>query len=39
MKILYVLNSSKYGGMENHVLDLVKEMKKRGHDIFVFCPH
>jgi len=38
MKILYVLNSSKYGGMENHVLDLVREMKKRGHDIFVFCP-
>jgi hypothetical protein len=29
MKILYVLNSSKYGGMENHVLDLVREMKKK----------
>jgi len=38
MKILYVLNSSKYGGMETHVLDLVREMKKRGHDVFVWCP-
>ena len=38
MKILYVLNSSKYGGMEVHVQDLVKGMKKRGHDIFVWCP-
>lgn len=39
MKILYVLNSSKYGGMEVHVLDLVKGMKKKGNEVFVWCPH
>ena len=38
MKILYVLNSAKYGGMEYHVGDLVLGMKKRGHDVFVWCP-
>jgi len=38
MKILYVLNSSKFGGMEVHVLDLVKGMIKKGHDVFVWCP-
>ncbi|MFZ2664580.1 MAG: glycosyltransferase family 4 protein [Patescibacteria group bacterium] len=38
MKILYVLNSSKYGGMEWHVYDLVKGMVKNGHEVFVWCP-
>jgi len=38
MKILYVLNSSKFGGMEVHVLDLVKGMVKKGHEVFVWCP-
>lgn len=38
MKILYVLNSSKFGGMEWHVNDLVLGMRKRGHDVFVWCP-
>lgn len=38
MKILYVLNSAKYGGMEYHVGDLVLGMKKKGHSVFVWCP-
>ncbi|MBW6441313.1 glycosyltransferase family 4 protein [Patescibacteria group bacterium] len=38
MKILYVLNSSKFGGMEVHVADLVRGMKKKDHEIFVWCP-
>ena len=38
MKILYVLNSSKFGGMEVHVLDLVKGMVKKGNEVFVWCP-
>jgi glycosyltransferase EpsF len=38
MKILYVLNSSKHGGMEVHVEDLVKGMVGRGHEVFVWCP-
>jgi len=38
MKILYVLNSSKYGGMEWHVYDLVKGMVGKGHEVFVWCP-
>jgi len=38
MKILYVLKSSKYGGMEWHVHDLVKGMKKAGHEVFIWCP-
>ncbi len=38
MKILYTLNSGKPGGMEKHVLDLVKGMKALGHEVFVWCP-
>ena len=38
MKILYVLNSSKYGGMEVHVQDLIESMKSAGHEVFVMCP-
>lgn len=38
MKILYTLNSSKFGGMEVHVLDLVKGMVKKGNEVFVWCP-
>src|SRR3990167_6507700 len=37
MNILYVLNSGEPGGMEVHVLDLVKGMKQRGYDVFVWC--
>lgn len=38
MKILYVLNSAKYGGMEWHVSDLIKGMVKEGNEVFVWCP-
>ena len=38
MKILYVLNSASPGGMEQHVLDLVKSMRGFGYEIFVWCP-
>lgn len=38
MKILYVLNSAKYGGMEWHVNDLVKGMIKEGNEVYVWCP-
>lgn len=37
MKILYVLNSSIYGGMEWHVYYLVKGMVKNGHKVFIWC--
>ena len=37
MNILYVLNSGNPGGMEYHVLDLVKGMTERGHKVFVWC--
>lgn len=38
MKILYVLNSSNFGGMEWHVNDLIVGMRKKGHQVFVWCP-
>jgi len=38
MKILYVLNSSKFGGMEVHVGDLIRGMTQKGHEVFVWCP-
>ena len=38
MKILYVLDSGKYGGMEWHVYDLIKGMIKNGHEVYVWCP-
>ena len=38
MNILYTLNSGKPGGMEQHVLDLVGGMVKRGHAVYVWCP-
>ncbi len=37
MNILYTLGSGTYGGMEFHVLDLVKGMKQKGHNIYVWC--
>jgi len=37
MNILYTLNSGSPGGMEQHVLDLVKGMKKKGDEVFVWC--
>lgn len=37
MKILYTLNSGNPGGMEQHVLDLVKQMVLRGHEVYVWC--
>lgn len=37
MKILYVLNSGTPGGMEQHVLYLVKGMIGLGHEVHVWC--
>jgi hypothetical protein len=37
MKILYTLNSGNPGGMEQHVLDLVKGMVKNGQEVHVWC--
>ncbi len=37
MRILYVLNSGQPGGMEQHVLDLVKGMLSKGHTVYVWC--
>lgn len=39
MNILYVLNSGQPGGMEYHVLDLVRGMSQRGHKVYVWCGH
>lgn len=38
MKILYALNSSDFGGMELHTLDLVRGLTELGHEVFVWCP-
>jgi len=38
MKILYVLNSGDFGGMEKHVQDLCGGMVHHGHQVFVWCP-
>jgi len=38
VKIVYVLNSGKTGGMEQHTLDLVTGMVNRGHEVWVLCP-
>lgn len=37
MRILYALNSGNPGGMEYHVLDLVRGMIKKGHIVHVWC--
>ena len=37
MKILYILNSGDPGGMEVHVLDLVRGMKQRRNKVYVWC--
>lgn len=37
MRILYILNSSDPGGMEQHVLDLVSQMILRKYEVFVWC--
>jgi len=37
VKILYILNSGEPGGMEVHVLDLVKGMKQGGNEVYVWC--
>ncbi|MBU0649758.1 glycosyltransferase family 4 protein [Patescibacteria group bacterium] len=37
MRILYTLDSGTPGGMEQHVLDLVNQMRLRGHEVFVWC--
>jgi glycosyltransferase involved in cell wall biosynthesis len=37
MNILYILNSGNPGGMEQHVLDLIKGMVKHGHKVYVWC--
>lgn len=38
MNILYTLNSAQPGGMEQHVLDLVRGMSNEGHVVYVWCP-
>lgn len=38
MNILYVTNSGIFGGMEWHVYDLVKGMKEKGHNVYIWCP-
>lgn len=35
--ILYVTNSGAFGGMERHVLDLIKT-QKQGNSVFIVCP-
>jgi len=37
MNILYTLGSGTYGGMEFHVLDLVKGFIAKGHNVYVWC--
>lgn len=37
MRILYILNSSSYGGMEKHVTDLVKGMIEHNQEVFIWC--
>jgi len=37
MNILYALNAGAPGGMEQHVLYLVKGMVERGHKVHVWC--
>lgn len=38
MKIVYVSNSGQPGGVEQHVLDLVRGMVAKGHQVYVVCP-
>ena len=38
MKIVYVMNSGNFGGMEQHVVDLAKGMKDLGNEVHVWCP-
>lgn len=37
MRILYVSNSGKFGGMEWHIYDLAKGLKSKGHEVFLWC--
>lgn len=37
MNILYTLHSGNPGGMEQHVLDLVRSMIEKGHKVYVRC--
>lgn len=37
MRILYVINSGKPGGMEHHVRLLIKGMVNLGHEVHVWC--
>lgn len=37
-RILYLSNSGDVGGMENHLLDLVKGMVEKGYKVCVVCP-
>lgn len=37
MKILYCLNSGNFGGMEQHVTDLVAGMVAKRHEVHVWC--
>jgi hypothetical protein len=37
MKILYTVDSGKIGGMELHILDLIKGMRNLGYEVHVWC--
>jgi glycosyltransferase involved in cell wall biosynthesis len=38
MKVLYVLNSGKLGGMELHTVALAAGIVRKGNKVFVWCP-
>jgi len=38
IKVLYTSNSASLGGMENHLLDLIKGLAQRDYEIIIFCP-
>jgi glycosyltransferase involved in cell wall biosynthesis len=38
MRIIQAIHSAKYGGAENLMLTLSKELQRRNHDVLVLCP-
>lgn len=38
MKILHISSAKNFGGGEKHLVDLVKGLKKRGHEVFLAVP-
>ena len=39
MKILQISSAKNFGGGEKHLVDLVKGLQKRGHEIFLALPN